>query len=141
MKWSAGKLIPFALFSLCILVAQQAGSRGDCVERVFSNVRHIAEPDDYVGTELVLAICGDSRDVTASWNEYEGFHPVTTKLRGVRTGRTLRLEGVNSEGIVEFTGELPGRRLKGTLVWYSAKNRQIRTINLVQTTRPVRPPG
>lgn len=86
MKWSACKLIPSALLSVCILVAQQTGNRGDCIGRVFSNVRHIAEPDDYAGTELVLAICGDSRDVTASWNEYEGFYPVTTKLRGYELG-------------------------------------------------------
>jgi hypothetical protein len=78
--------------------------------------------------------------MTASWNEYEGYHPVVTGLTGILVGRTIRLAGVNSEGKVEFNGELAGKHLKGTLVWYIGTNRQTKKIDLARTTRPVRPP-
>jgi hypothetical protein len=141
MRAFTSTVVPLALLGACMLAGQQPGKPGDCEERVFSAVRHIAESDDYVGTEFVLTICANSRDVSASWNEYEGYHPVTTKLKGVRTGKALRLEGSNSEGRVAFTGELSGKQLKGALVWYIGKSRQNKKINLAQTTSPVRPPG
>jgi hypothetical protein len=139
--WSrTGAVALLAFTPLFIFAAQQGRGQSNCTELVFSGVRHIAESDDYVGTELVLGLCAGSKTVTAIWNEYEGYHPAITELKGVRAGDAVRLAGANSEGKVEFTGKLAGKRLKGTLVWYIGRSRQSKKVDLAEAKQPVRPP-
>lgn len=117
-----------------------AGARSRCEEMVFSDVHHVPEVDDYVGTEIVLTLCPGVDTVSGFWNEYEGYNPVTTSLRGRRTANAVWIDGVNSEGKVGFVGELAAERLVGKLMWYIRGKRQEKDIELAKKQHPVRPP-
>ena len=130
----------FVLFSCMLCYGEQPSTNGNCQNLVFSDVHHIVEVDDYVGTELVLSLCPGAAEIRGEWNEYEGYHPATTKLSGRRAGKSIRLTGTNPARRVELVGQLKGERLKGKLVWYIGTSRQEKKINLVRTRGPVRPP-
>lgn len=136
----ASAALLLVLLSPGLAVGRERQASGNCEEVVYSNVRHVPEVDDYVGTEFILNICRSSNLIAGAWNEYEGYHPVTTELRGQRTGRKIRLTGTNSEGRVEFAGEVTSTRLTGRLTWEIGTSRQEKRIALTKTKDPVRPP-
>ena len=112
-----------------------------CSELVFSDVRYVPEADDYVGTEIVLEVCGNQQAVKGEWNEYEGGHtPAKTRLTGRRAGSVIRLTGSNSEGKVSLIGKLKGERLTGSLLWHIGGNQQEKRLDLMKKRVPVRPP-
>ena len=111
-----------------------------CEELVFSDVHHIGEVDDYVGTEIIINLCAGVADLKGAWNEYEGYYPVTESLTGQKTGTSIQLYGKNSEREVRFTGQLKGERLIGQLIWHIGNSRQQKTIDISRTRQPVRPP-
>jgi hypothetical protein len=134
-------IVAWILLSFVLPFGQKPPSSSpNCEEYVFSDVHHVPEADDYVGTEIVLNLCSGVAEVSGSWSEYEGYNPVTTNLSGRRTKKTLRLGGENSEGKVEFIGRLEDQRLVGKLTWFIGNNRQKKNINLVRKQCPVRPP-
>jgi hypothetical protein len=112
----------------------------NCEELIFSDVRHVPEADDYLGTELIFRICTNTTQVTGEWKEYEGWHPASTKLIGYFSENRMWLTGQNSEGKVEFEGGLSGKHLNGKLLWYIGATLQVEEINLERTENPVRPP-
>jgi hypothetical protein len=131
----------FALLACLFSFGQKPPSaKPNCDEFVFSDVHHVPEADDYVGTEIVLSLCPGVTETRGAWNEYEGYNPVTTNLNGRHSGRAIRLGGENSEGKVKFDGQLNGERLIGKLVWHIGSSRQEKNINLVRKQCPVRPP-
>ena len=134
-------IVTLVLLSCVLSFGQKSPSSGpNCEEYVFSDVHHVAEVDDYVGTEIVLNLCAGVAEVGGSWNEYEGYNPVTTNLSGRRAEKAVRLGGANSEGKVEFVGRLEDQRLVGKLTWFIGISRQKKNINLVRKQCPVRPP-
>jgi hypothetical protein len=134
-------ILMFALLACVVCFGQKPPSaKPNCDEFVFSDVHHVPEADDYVGTEIVLNLCPGVDDLQGAWNEYEGYHPATTNLNGSHSGKAIRLRGENSEGKVEFVGRLDGDRLTGKLVWHIGSSRQEKNINLVRKQCPVRPP-
>jgi hypothetical protein len=118
MRWLISAVVSFALLSACLLMGQQPGGSGDCLEQVFSGAKQIAVSEDYAGTGFVLSIDSESKGAAGSRDEDTGGRRATTALGGVLLGNTLRLEVERSEGELAFTGELSGRQLKCTLVWY-----------------------
>ena len=128
---------------LCILLAyllsfgQESFSlKPDCEEYIFSDVRHIAEVDDYVGTEIILGICPGTSEIRGSWRQYEGYHPVVTDLTGTYVDKMIQLGGKNSEGKVEFSGYMDDERLIGMLVWYLGTNQQEKNVRLLKKKYP-----
>jgi hypothetical protein len=110
-----------------------------CEEYIFSNVRHIAEVDDYIGTEIVLSICSETSEVRGSWHQYEGYNPAVTDLIGNLDGTMIQLRGKNTEGTVEFRGYMDDGRLIGKLVWYLGTNRQEKDVSLLKKKYPSSP--
>jgi hypothetical protein len=134
-------MIILALLIPTILSQRYLGFGAKCPERIFSDVRHVEEVDDYVGTEIVLHICPGVSEISGEWNEYEGgYEPAVTKMTGNIAGESIRLSGINSEGKVEFIGSLTNARLRGKLIWYIGSSRQEKDINFLKSQKPVRPP-
>ncbi|MGD9714703.1 MAG: hypothetical protein AB7V46_21980 [Thermomicrobiales bacterium] len=127
------------LLSGCSSPATRSSSNSGCEEQVFSDVRHIEESDDYVGTEILLKLCKGRADVAGEWREYEGYHPVTTTLKGQKNGE-IRLQGNSTAGAVSLTGSVSGGRLRGTLLWHIGTNPQTKTLDLAATKFSIRPP-
>ena len=65
-------LLALLFLSACQHQVAQTGDNSDCKEEVFSDVRHIQESDDYVGTEVMLTACQSVADLSGEWREYEG---------------------------------------------------------------------
>jgi hypothetical protein len=49
---------------------------------VFSDVKHITEVDDVVGSEIVVEIRAGKTNVVGQWDLYEGYEPLVTPLHG-----------------------------------------------------------
>lgn len=69
------------------------GLSAEIRSRVFSDVRHVAETDDYVGTEIVLRLEPKGTRVTGQWDLYQGFDPLTIPLEGTVVGSRVTMKG------------------------------------------------
>jgi hypothetical protein len=122
----------------------QAGSVSECScdESVFSNVRHVVEVDDYVGTEITLCRCKGSTSVMGVWREYEGGHvPAIVKLHGELKKGKLHLIGATAQGVATVDGILTSKSLNVKLSWRMGESSETRTLNLRKSVAPIRPPS
>jgi hypothetical protein len=108
-----------------------------CQDLIFSNVRHIEESDDYVGTEIALQVCENDL-VRGEWREYEGYNPSITKLEGKRNGKLI-LTGTNSEGSVKLTCTISKDSLLGSLIWFIGRSQQTKRLSLHKVNQALRP--
>jgi hypothetical protein len=99
---------------------------------VFSDVRHIAEVDDYIGTEIVIRVAPRSTRVIGQWDLYQGYDPITMQLEGTLVGPRLEMKGIDSDGLTILTATFSEKSLCGTLKWYVGSNRQTRNIRLLR---------
>lgn len=98
--------------------------------RVYSDVRHIAEVDDYVGTEIILRRSSTGSRFAGQWDLYEGYDALSVPLEGSLVGSRLEMKGTFENSPVVLTAALSDTSLRGTLKWYIGGNLQTRKIRL-----------
>jgi hypothetical protein len=97
---------------------------------VYSDVRHIDESDDDVGTEIIVRRCRASTMVTGQWDEYEGYVPASTSLAGSLKNGVLRMSAPKAPLKPRVEGSLNQASLTGTLTWYIEGSRQTKSLRL-----------
>lgn len=113
-----------------ILLGSQILRGAETKTYVFSDVRHIADVDDYVGTEIVVRVQPGSTKVTGQWDLYQGYDPLTMSLDGTLVGSRLEMKGSNPEWRPALSAMFSGKSLNGTLTWYIGHNLQSKKIRL-----------
>jgi hypothetical protein len=111
LLWSLG--VSGVIFGVLLLssIARGAGP----TTYVFSDVRHVVDVDDYVGTEIVVRVDPRSKRVTGQWDLYQGYDPLTMQLEGTLVGSRLELKGMDSDGRPELTAVFSEKMISGTL--------------------------
>jgi hypothetical protein len=124
MKAHCVRIGGFCLFMFGLLFGEQR-------TYVFSDVRHVVEVDDYVGTEIVLRIDPSSNKIAGQWDLYEGYDALVTPMQGTLSGSLVKMSGADTHGrAVTFTAALSEKSLRGTLKWYAGNNLQTRRVRL-----------
>jgi len=98
--------------------------------RVYSDVRHIVEVDDYVGDEVVICFARTGPNVTGQWDLYQGYDPALTLLAGTLVGSRLEMQGSDANGPISLVAVLSRKALRGTLTWHIGDNLHTKDINL-----------
>ncbi|HUS08284.1 MAG TPA: hypothetical protein VMZ52_18415 [Bryobacteraceae bacterium] len=102
-----------------------------CEVRVYSDLKHIDESGDDVGTEIVLRQCrSKGESITGQWDEYEGYSPVITPLSGSLRNSKVRMAAPRASPKPQLEAELKKDRLEGTLKWYVDGTVQTKALNL-----------
>ena len=97
---------------------------------VFSNVRPVGDPDNYVGTEIVVRVDWITGKVTGQWDIYHGHEPQTVQLAGELRGSRLQMRGIDSDLRPMLTAAFSERQLRGVLVWYLDSELQTEKVQL-----------